>query len=162
VQRELRALLGEDFSVKDRYEQKPLYYKIFRSERLGVFLILSLIVLISTLNLIASLSLLIINKRRDVFTLRSMGMTSKDIRRVFFAEGVMIALVGCVAGLVLGFVVCVLQQQFGIVKLGANAVVDAFPVSMRLIDFIATFAVVTMLSVLVVALTVRSRGKSKK
>lgn len=160
--RELRALLGEDFSVKDRYEQKPLYYKIFRSERLGVFLILSLIVLISTLNLIASLSLLIINKRRDVFTLRSMGMTSKDIRRVFFAEGVMIALVGCVAGLVLGFVVCVLQQQFGIVKLGANAVVDAFPVSMRLIDFIATFAVVTMLSVLVVALTVRSRGKSKK
>lgn len=155
AKRQLQSLLGDGFSVKDRFEQKPLYYKIFRSERLGVFLILSLIVLISTLNLIASLSLLIINKRKDIATMRALGMDRQQIRRVFFTEGLLIALVGVVAGLVLGLVVCLLQQHFGIVKLGANAIVDAFPVAMRLVDFIATFLVVTLLSTLVVAFTVR-------
>lgn len=155
AKRQLQSLLGNGFSVKDRFEQKPLYYKIFRSERLGVFLILSLIVLISTLNLIASLSLLIINKRKDIATMRALGIDRQQIRRVFFTEGLLIALVGVVAGLVLGLVVCLLQQHFGIVKLGANAIVDAFPVAMRLVDFIATFLVVTLLSTLVVAFTVR-------
>ncbi len=155
VKRRVASLLGEDFTVKDRMDQKPLYYKIFRSERLGVFLILSLIVLIATLNLIASLSLLIINKRKDITTLRAMGMEPHDIRRVFFTEGVLIAAVGVVAGLVLGFFTCLLQQHFGIVKLGANAVVEAFPVAMRWIDFLAAFLVVSLLSTLVVAFTVR-------
>jgi lipoprotein-releasing system permease protein len=155
TKRQLQSLLGDGFTVKDRFEQKPLYYKIFRSERLGVFLILSLIVLISTLNLIASLSLLIINKRKDIATMRALGMDHQQIRRVFFTEGILIALVGVVAGLVLGFVTCLLQQHFGIVKLGANAIVDAFPVAMRLVDFVATFLVVTLLSTLVVAFTVR-------
>ena len=155
VKRKLHTLLGDGFTVKDRFDQKPLYYKIFRSERLGVFLILSLIVLISTLNLIASLSLLIINKRKDIATMRALGMETGQIRRVFFTEGILIALVGVVAGLLLGLITCLLQQHFGIVKLGANAIVDAFPVAMRIIDFIATFLVVTLLSTLVVAFTVR-------
>ena len=155
VKRQLRTLLGDGYTVKDRFDQKPLYYKIFRSERLGVFLILSLIVLISTLNLIASLSLLIINKRKDIGTMRALGMEAQQIRRVFFTEGILIALVGVVAGLLLGFITCLLQQHFGIIKLGANAIVDAFPVAMRLIDFVATFLVVTLLSTLVVAFTVR-------
>lgn len=148
-------LLGEDFTVKDRFDQKPLYYKVFHSERLGVFLILSLIVLIATLNLIASLSLLIINKKKDIFTFRAMGMDTPFIRRVFFSEGMLISLVGVVIGLLLGFVICILQQQFGLVKLGANAVVDHFPVAMRWVDFVATLVVVTLLSTLVVFFTVR-------
>jgi ABC-type lipoprotein release transport system permease subunit len=147
--------LGDGYTVKDRFDQKPLYYKIFRSERLGVFLILSLIVLISTLNLVASLSLLIINKTKDIATLRSIGMERRHIRKTFFAEGILIALVGVVTGLVLGFVICLLQQHFGIIKLGANAVVDAFPVAMRVVDFIATFLIVMLLSSFVVWLTVR-------
>ncbi|MBP5327725.1 MAG: ABC transporter permease [Bacteroidales bacterium] len=155
VKKNLRHLLGDGYTVKDRFDQKPLYYKIFRSERLGVFLILSLIVLISTLNLVASLSLLIINKTKDIATLRSMGMERRHIRKTFFTEGVLIALVGVVSGLVLGFVICLLQQHFGIVKLGANAVVDAFPVAMRVVDFIATFLIVVFLSSFVVWLTVR-------
>jgi lipoprotein-releasing system permease protein len=155
VKKEIRHLLGDGYTVKDRFDQKPLYYKIFRSERLGVFLILSLIVLISTLNLVASLSLLIINKTKDIATLRSMGMERRHIRKTFFAEGILIALVGVVTGLVLGFVICLLQQHFGIIKLGANAVVDAFPVAMRVVDFIATFLIVMLLSSFVVWLTVR-------
>ncbi len=160
IKKEMRDKFGDKYSVKDRYEQKPLYYKIFRSERWGVFLILSLIVLIATLNLIASLSLLIISKRKDISTMRALGMEESDIQRVFFTEGVLVAGVGIVSGLVIGFVVCVLQQQFGIVKLGANAVVDAFPVAMRVVDFVATLLIAGILSSAVVGLTVR-RALSK-
>ncbi|MBR3783040.1 MAG: ABC transporter permease [Bacteroidales bacterium] len=145
--------------IKDRYDQQPLYFKIFRTERLGIYLILSLIVLISTLSLAASLSLLIINKRADVFTLRSMGMTVRQVRRAFFTEGLLICLVAVVAGLLLGFAVCFLQQQFGIVRMGdGNFVVSAFPVAMRAVDFLYTFLLVMVLSGGAMALTVHRRG----
>lgn len=141
--------------VKDRYDQQPLYYKIFRTERLGIYLILSLIVLISTLSLAASLSLLIINKRHDIFTLRSLGFTQRRMRRAFTAEGLLICAVAVVGGLLLGFVICLLQQHFGIVRMGdGNFVVNAFPVAMRAVDFVLTFLIVMTLSSLTVMLTV--------
>ena len=159
VKQQLRSLLGPDFSVKDRMDQQPLYYKIFKSERLGVILIMTLIVLISTLSLVASLSLLIIDKRRDVATLMSMGMTRQDIRKTFLLQGVLIAAIGVVVGLLLGFVVCLLQQQFGIIKMGnGNFVVEAFPVAMRVTDFIVTFFLVGLLSCGAVWLTVRRKA----
>lgn len=142
--------------VKDRHDQQPLYYKIYRTERLGIYLVLSFIVLISTLSLVASLSLLIINKRDDIFILRSMGMERCTIRRAFLAEGLLICAMAVVLGLVLGFVVCWLQQTFGIIRMGdGNFVVSAFPVSMRAVDFLATFLLVMAISTLSVALTVR-------
>lgn len=142
--------------VKDRHDQQPLYYKIYRTERLGIYLVLSLIVLISTLSLVASLSLLIINKRDDIFILRSMGMERRTIRRAFLAEGLLICAIAVVLGLALGFLVCWLQQTFGIIRMGdGNFVVSAFPVSMRAVDFLATFLLVMAISTLSVALTVR-------
>ena len=159
VKHQLRSLLDPDFTVKDRMDQQPLYYKIFKSERLGVILIMTLIVLISTLSLVASLSLLIIDKRRDVATLMSMGMTRQDIRKTFLLQGVLIAAIGVVVGLLLGFVVCLLQQQFGIIKMGnGNFVVEAFPVAMRVTDFIVTFFLVGLLSCGAVWLTVRRKA----
>ena len=141
--------------VKDRYDQQPLYYKIFRSERLGIYLILSLIVLISTLSLVASLSLLVINKRRDIFILQSMGLTRQRLRRTFRAEGILICAVAVAAGLVIGFVVCWLQQQFGIIRMGdGNFVVSTFPVAMRPLDFLLTFLLVMAISTASVTLTV--------
>lgn len=153
------AASGAKLNVKDRYEQQPLYFKIFRSERLGIYLILSLIVLISTLSLVSSLSLLIINKRHDIFILRGMGMTARQMRRSFFAEGMLICLLAVLAGLAIGFLVCWIQQQFGIIRMGdGNFVVDAFPVAMRAFDFLCTFLLVMVISSLSVALTVsRSR-----
>ena len=146
---------GTRLTVKDRYEQQPLYFKIFRSERLGIYLILSLIVFISTLSLVASLSLLVINKRDDVFTLKSMGMTPQRLRRAFRTEGMLICAVAVAAGLVLGFAACFLQQQFGIIRMGdGNFVVNAFPVAMRGIDFLFTFLLVMAISTLSVTLTV--------
>ena len=146
---------NSELIVKDRYDQQPLYYKIFRSERLGIYLILSLIVLISTLSLVASLSLLIINKRHDIFTLRSMGLTRNRMRTAFRTEGMLICAVAVVAGLLLGFVVCFLQQQFGIIRMGdGNFVVRAFPVAMRAVDFLYTFLLVMAISTAAVTLTV--------
>ena len=142
--------------VKDRYDQQPLYYKIYSTERFGIYLILSLIVLISTLSLVASLSLLVINKRDDIFILRSMGMERRDLRKAFLAEGLLICALATVAGLVLGFIVCFLQQQFGLVRMGdGNFVVSAFPIAMRAVDFFITFILVMAISSLSVALTVR-------
>lgn len=159
VKRELNSSLLTPHSpllIKDRYDQQPLYFKVFRTERLGIYLILSLIVLISTLSLVASLSLLIINKRGDIFMLRSMGMTVRQVRRSFLAEGLLICAVAVAAGLLIGFVVCFLQQQFGLIRMGdGNFVVEAFPVAMRAQDFLWTFLLVMVLSSLSVALTVR-------
>ena len=153
------AAQGVPLLAKDRYDQQPLYFKIFRSERLGIYLILSLIVLISTLSLVSSLSLLIINKRKDIFIMRSMGMTARQLRRSFFAEGMLICLIAVVAGMAIGFVVCWLQQQFGIVRMGdGNFVVKTFPVAMRALDFLATFILVMTICSVSVAMTVgRSR-----
>lgn len=160
VKQQVKSLLnGNDstarFTVKDRFEQQPVYYKVFRSERLGIYLILALIVLICTLNLVASLTLLILDKRKDIATLRCLGLQSVDLRRIFRIEGVLITSVGVVAGLLLGFVICFLQQQFGLVKMGDNFVVSAFPVAMRPIDFLATFLLVMGLGSLAVLLSVR-------
>ena len=151
----VQALLGDNYTVKDRFEQQPIYYKVFRSERLGIYLILALIVLIATLNLVSSLSLLVMDKGKDIATLRSMGMERGQIRSIFRVEGVMIASIGVVAGLLIGFVICLLQQQFGIVKMGDNFVVSAFPVAMRGIDFLLTFLMVIGISIFAVLMAVK-------
>ena len=142
--------------VKDRSDQQPLFFKIYRTERLGIYIILSLIILISTLSLVASLSLLIINKRGDIFILRSMGMENRSIRRAFLFEGLLICAIAVLVGLLLGFVICYLQQRFGLIGMGdGNFVVSTFPVSMRAVDFLITFLLVMAISSCSVALTVR-------
>ena len=155
VKKAVAQQLGSAFTVKDRFEQQPIYYKVFRSERLGIYLILALIVLFSTLNLVASLSLLVLDKQRDIAILRSMGMQRDRIRSIFRLEGVMISAMGVVAGLVVGFVICFIQQHFGLVKMGSNFVVSAFPVAMRAVDFLLTFLLVMALSSLAVFFAVR-------
>lgn len=156
VKQQVQALVGDKYRVKDRFEQQPLYYKIYSTERFGIFLILSIIILIASFNLIASLSLLIIDKRDDNRLMLCLGAEKRTLRRIFFAEGVMISVVGVAIGLAVGFVVCFLQQQFGIVKMGdGNFIVDAFPVAMRFVDFVTVFALVIALSLLSVWFTVR-------
>ena len=155
VRRDIEALLPSgELRVLDRAEQQPLYYKIFRSERLGVILVLSLIVMIATLNLVASLTLLVIDKRRDIQTFRALGMPARKVRRTFMLEGMLIAWLGILAGMAIGFVVCIVQQHFGIVKMGGeNFIVDAFPVAMRWQDFAITLVLVGAISSVAATLT---------
>ena len=151
---EIQRLLGKGYTVNDRFDQQPLYYKIFKSERMAIFLVAALIVLISTLNLISSLSLLIIDKRKDINTLKCMGANKHLIRTTFFTEGLLIALVGVLSGMAAGFVVCLLQQEFGIIKMGENFVVSSFPVAMRAVDFVAVFVLVSLLSLVAITYSV--------
>ena len=151
---EIQRLLGKGYTVKDRFDQQPLYYKIFKSERMAIFLVAALIVLISTLNLISSLSLLIIDKRKDINTLKCMGANKHLIRTTFFTEGLLIALVGVLSGMAAGFAVCLLQQEYGIIKMGENFVVSSFPVTMRAVDFVAVFVLVSLLSLVAITYSV--------
>ncbi|KWW30187.1 MAG: lipoprotein-releasing system permease protein [bacterium P3] len=143
------------FRCRDRMEQQPLYYKVFRSERLAIYIILSLITLVASLTLVASMRLLVIDKRDDSATLRALGLTEHAIRQVYVWQGAMITAAGCVTGLLLGFAVCLLQQRFGIVKMGENFVTTSFPVAMRGIDFLSVFLIVMAIGGLAVITTVR-------
>lgn len=144
VQKQLQALLGDKYSVKNKYQQEELLFKIMKSEKLAVFLILSFILLIATFNVIGSLSMLIIDKKKDIAVLKSLGASNQTIRNIFFTEGMMITLFGALLGLILGGIVCWVQQTFGIIsiKLGSSFMMDAYPVRILLLDFVYVFLIV--------------------
>jgi len=145
VKESIQALLGEEFYVKDRYEQEELLYKIMNAEKWIIFLILAFILMIDTFNVIGSLSMLIIDKQKDIAVLHSLGANNKLIKRIFLLEGLLISLIGALSGLLLGGLLSWLQQEFGIIKLGQGEgffIIDAYPVEVRAIDFLYVFITV--------------------
>lgn len=124
----VRQVLGEGFAVKDRYEQQESFFKIMKMEKWITYLFLSLILLIASFNILGSLSMLIIEKQADIATLRNLGADRRLIKRIFLFEGWLISLVGAVAGMVLGTVLCLLQQHFGFLRMGNNYITEAYPV----------------------------------
>lgn len=147
----IRQILGSGFTVKDRFQQQALLYKIMKSEKWAIFLILSFILLIATFNVIGSLSMLILDKRKDIAILQSMGASRRMVNRIFLTEGLLISFIGAVAGMVLGAVICYLQQRFGLIRLGAadsTFVVNSYPVSMQLRDFLLVFITVMLIGIL--------------
>lgn len=147
VKTALKTSLGEGFSIKDRYEQHEFFYKIMKSEKWAVFLILSFILLIASFNIIGSLTMLIIDKKEDIQTLRSLGANNQTISRIFLLEGWLITIVGAVVGLLLGWLLCWIQTKYGVIQLNQSGsfIIDAYPVAMRFIDFIAVFFTVTFI-----------------
>jgi len=147
VKSELKQLLGSSFSVKDRYEQQDLFYKIIKAERWAVFFILTFILLIASINITGSLTMLIIEKKKDMITFRSMGMSQRQIRTIFLAEGWLISLTGALIGLVVGIIVCWLQMNYGLIKLHGSGtfVIDAYPVDMRFSDIALVFGTVSLI-----------------
>ena len=155
VKREVQKIVGADYVVRDRLDQQPLYYKIYRSERLAIYFILALVTLISTFTLVASITLLIIDKKQEIATLRSIGMTRKQIRSTFALYGSLIAGVGAVIGIGVGALLCALQQRYGLIAMGDNFVTRSFPVAMRGIDFAATLVIVLIISSISIHIAVR-------
>lgn len=129
-------MLGDDFLVQDRYEQQADTYRIMEIEKLISYLFLTFILMIACFNVIGSLSMLIIDKRDDVVTLRNLGASDRQIVRIFLFEGRMISFFGAFAGVVLGLLHCWLQQEYGLIALGSSGsfVVDAYPVSVHASD----------------------------
>jgi lipoprotein-releasing system permease protein len=150
VQENIRELLGPDFSVKNRFEQQELLYKIMKSEKWAIFLILTFILIVASFNVIGSLTMLIIEKKKDIGILRSMGTSLSALRRIFLYEGWMISLLGAFSGLILGTLICWIQQQFGIIRLhGSDSfVIDAYPVSIEIPDLIWIFLTVLLIGYL--------------
>ena len=143
TQKAVRQVAGDSFLVQNRYEQQEIFYKVMKAERLAIFVILTFILIIASFNIIGSLTMLIIEKERDISILRSLGADNNLIKRIFIYEGWMISFIGTILGLLLGFIICAAQQHFGIVKLaGESLLIDAYPVRMRLTDFFAVAATV--------------------
>lgn len=135
IRSKLRLLLGSGFTIKDQYEQKESIYKIFKSEKLATFAILSFILLIAAFNMAGSLTMLIIEKEKDINILKSIGMSKNKIQMVFLSSGLVISLIGCIIGLVLGGSICWLQLKFGLLGI-ENSIVEAYPVAIKPLDFL--------------------------
>ena len=160
VKKDIKRLLGNDFLVQDRYEQQADTYRIMEVEKLISYVFLSFILLIACFNVIGSLSMLIIDKRNDVATLRNLGADDQLVSRVFLFEGYMITFFGALIGVGLGLILCFIQQEFGIIPLGSGDsagafVVDAYPVSVYAIDVILVLITVLVTGFLSVFFPVR-------
>jgi lipoprotein-releasing system permease protein len=146
--KEINGVLGEGFTIKDHYQQQALLYQVMKSEKWAVFFILAMILVIAAFNMIGSLSMLIVDKKKDIAVLWSLGASKSQIRKIFFAEGMMISLAGGLLGLFLGGLLALVQQEFGLLKLGGgegNYIVDAYPVKVLFLDFIYVMITVIMI-----------------
>jgi lipoprotein-releasing system permease protein len=148
VESALEDLLGDRFMIKNRFQQNEALYKVLRSEKLAIFIILVFILILASFNMIGSISILIVEKLQDIAVLKSRGANKSLIRKIFTAEGLLISLAGSAGGLLIGFVILFLQQEFGFVGLGAEEgafIINAYPVKMLPLDFLYVFAVVLMI-----------------
>ncbi|MDR1699464.1 MAG: FtsX-like permease family protein [Prevotellaceae bacterium] len=154
VQKQIRQILGSDFHVKNRYEQQEAFFRIMKIEKWIGYLILCFILLIAVFNIIGSLSMLILEKKDDIKTLFSLGVNEKRMRRIFFYEGWLVSLLGGVIGIVIGIALCLVQQHFGIIRLGGGGgedyVITAYPVQLQLLDTLLIFVTVMAVSFLAV------------
>lgn len=141
VQQQLADKLGPDYVVKTRLQKNEIIFKTNQSEKWITFFILTFILIIASFNIIASLTMLIIDKKKDVFILGSMGASRQAIRFIFFLEGLLINLIGAGAGLLLGYLFCLAQVQFGLIPL-EGGIVDHYPIEMEPADFLAVFGIV--------------------
>jgi lipoprotein-releasing system permease protein len=148
VKPRVAEILGPGFTVKDHYQQQATLYRVMKSEKWAVFFILALILVIAAFNMIGSLSMLIVDKKKDIAILWSLGAGKKQIRRIFFTEGMMISLAGGLLGLILGGLLAFLQEKFGLIRLGGGEgtyIVDAYPVKVQLLDFIYVMITVILI-----------------
>ena len=160
VQEKVSQILGDDYLVLNRYEQQADTYRIMEVEKLISYLFLTFILLIACFNVIGSLSMLIIDKRADVVTLRNLGANDETITHIFLFEGCLISFFGAIVGVVLGVALCLVQQEFGLISLGTGDsagafVVDAYPVSVHLSDVMLVLGTVLFISFLAVQYPVR-------
>ena len=162
VKRKMKEIAGKKYKVLDRYEQQADTYKIMSIEKLIAYVFLTFILMVASFNIIGSLSMLIIDKKEDVATLRNLGASNKQISQIFMFEGRMIAVAGAVLGIALGLLLCWLQIRFGIVSLGKSSgsfVVDAYPVSVHASDIILVFVTVLVVGWIAVWYPVRYLSK---
>ena len=149
---QLQDRLGPDFEVQDRYRQNEALYKMMRYEKLAIYMILIFIVVIIAFNIYSSLTMLIIEKKDDIGTLRSLGAPEQMTRRIFLLEGWLISLLGLVVGLALGIACVLLQQKFGLIRMPGSYIISAYPVILKASDIIWTAVGVAIVGYLIALL----------
>ncbi len=160
VKYRITKLLGDDFLIRNRYEQQEDTFRIMEVEKLISYLFLTFILLIACFNVIGSLSILIIDKRDDIVTLQNLGADNRMVSQIFLFEGCLISFLGALVGVILGVFLCLLQQEFSLISLGSGDtagafVVDAYPVSVHLGDVLLVLVTVLIVSFLSVQYPVR-------
>ena len=162
IQKEIESRLGDGFEVKDRFRQNESLYKMMKYEKAAIYMILIFVIIIIAFNIFGSLSMLIIEKKSDIETLRSMGAQDSLIRRIFVLEGWMISLTGLAAGLVFGIGFALLQQHFGFIKMPGHFVVQAYPIILSWSDILLTAAGVAIVGWLIALLPAASATARKQ
>ena len=159
---EIKRIAGTKYHVRDRFEQQEDTFKIMKIEKLIAYIFLTFILMVACFNIIGSLSMLIVDKKKDVTTLRNLGANEKQITRIFLFEGRMISAIGAVAGIMVGLLLCWLQQTLGLVRLGKSSgsfIVDSYPVSVHPEDIVLIFVTVLMVGFVSVWYPVRYFSK---
>ena len=162
VKAEMQSIAGNRFKVLDRYEQQQDTFRIMQVEKFIAYIFLTFILIVASFNIIGSISMLIIDKKDDVVTLRNLGATDRQITQIFLFEGRLISVFGAVVGILVGLLLCWLQQQFGLVALGQSSgtfVVDAYPVSVHPEDVAVIFFTVILVGFIAVWYPVRYFSK---
>lgn len=155
VQKEIQAILGDRFVVKNHYQQEELLFKTMKTEKVIIFTILAFILFIAAFNIIGTLGMIIIEKKEDISLLHFLGATPAFIQRIFMIEGMMISFIGGVIGMVLGIVICGIQQTFHLITLGENYIIDYYPIKMMGHDFLIIFITLILTSLIVSYLPIR-------
>jgi len=147
AKRRIQHILGADFMVQDRYEQQADFFRILKVEKLLTILLLAFIMLIASFNIISSLSMLIIDKKEDIQILRNLGADNTLIRRIFLYEGWLTSSLGAIFGLIIGLAVCLVQEHFGLLKLGSGTeyIISSYPVQVQAIDIVVIGLTVLLL-----------------
>jgi lipoprotein-releasing system permease protein len=156
IEEEITEKLGSNYVVNNRYKQNSSLYKTLNYERWSIYMILTFVVIIAIFNIVGSLTMLVMDKQKDIAILTSLGAGKGLIQGIFFVEGMMISMIGCIIGLVAGGIFCVLQQQYGLVKMGSKlTVMDAYPIAIKFFDFIIVFLTVTVIAVIASGISAR-------
>ncbi len=153
--KDIRTVLGEEFTVKDRYMQNETVYRMMRIEKAVIFMILLFIMIVISCNVFGSLTMLIIEKRDDIATLQHLGAKPDLIRRIFFDEGWMIIMSGALIGIVIGIILCLIQQYIGVIRMPGNFVVEYYPVVIKPGDILLTLGGIALIGLIITALPTR-------
>ncbi|KQC01493.1 ABC transporter permease [Pedobacter sp. Hv1] len=151
LQKQIADKLGDAFVIKNRIQQNQALYNVLGSEKWMVYIILTFILIIAIFNIIGSLTMLVIEKLKDISILSSLGAGKKLIKRIFLLEGMMITLTGCIFGLLIGLIFCLVQQHFGLVKMGETGMLgmsNAYPIALKWKDFVLVFVTVGIFSLI--------------
>lgn len=152
VQAKFEEALGEGYMVKNRYQQNETIYKMMTYEKVAIYMILLFIIIVVSCNVFGSLTMLIIEKTDDIHTLESMGASHKLIRNIFALEGWLITFLGMICGVVLGVLLCWIQQYFGVIKMPGSFIVNSYPVVVNWIDIVITVVGVSLVGFIITAL----------